>query len=535
MINRSIIVSSINAQPDRDFPQAINTKSGLSEAHRRLPLNLFSNFIWLVINTIIGLWYTPFLIANLGVAVYGIVPLIQSVTNYLHLLTDGFNSAVSRFLQIELARHDVNMANRTFNTSIVGAVAIIVLVLPIAVILALLAPRIFDVPSGFVWDTQWLILLTMLTFAITFLSSSFAISSFSSHRFDLRLGLNIVRLSVQIGSVVLLFTVMPPQLWQIGVGTFLSSILYLLGHRVLCRRLTPFLKIQPSLFDTSRLKQMLQFSGWVLVNQAGAYLFLNIDLIIANLVFGALTAGRYGAVLLFSSMLRAMVGTISAVLDPIVFTLYAQNNLSRLAHFCGLSVKLMGLIIALPIGLICGFAKPLLTVWLGPEYTDLSWLVVVLVSHLCINLAVVPLFSIQVSTNHVRLPGILTLVMGITNACLAFALAQWSGWGYISIAIAGAVVLTAKNALFTPLYNARILRLPWWTFMTRMAVSTLACLLISMAAYWISFNWSLTGWPQLALAATIVMIMYAFAAYFLGLSNSERFFIKFEIRQRLIK
>jgi O-antigen/teichoic acid export membrane protein len=195
----------------------------------------------------------------------------------------------------------------------------------------------------------------------------------------------------------------------------------------------------------------------------------------------------------------------------------------------------MGLIIAFPIGLICGLAIPLLRVWLGPSYSDLSWLLLLLVSHLCINLAVVPLFSIQTATNHVRVPGILTLVMGILNVVLAVALAKWSGWGYISIAIAGAIVLTAKNAIFTPLYNARILRLPWWTFLRSLVTSFLATLLIATAAYWISLSFTFSNWLQLGLTAVTIGGIYVIAAYNLGLGNTERSLIKSEFRHRFIK
>ena len=99
-------------------------KSKFAEARHQFPLNMISNITWFVLNIIVGLWYTPYLIANLGVAVYGLVPLASSLTNYLSLLTDGFNSAVSRFLQIELAKEDVEAANRIFNTSVAGALTI---------------------------------------------------------------------------------------------------------------------------------------------------------------------------------------------------------------------------------------------------------------------------------------------------------------------------------------------------------------------------------------------------------------------------
>ena len=527
------IVTSQEIKSEKILTENTDKRSKLGEARYRLPLNMLSNLTWFVLNIIVGLWYTPYLISNLGVAVYGLIPLASSLTNYLSLITDGFNSAVSRFLQIELAKDDTQAANRIFNTSVAGALTIFGLIIPIAFLVSSFASKIFDVPVGNERDAQWLLLLTMLSFGITFLSSSFAISSFANHRFDLRLVLNIVRLFIQMGILVLFFTVMVPQLWQVGIGIFLSAIIYLVGHYIICHRLTPYLKIKFGLFDISRLKQMLRFSGWVLVNQLGAHLFLSIDLIVANLVFGAAIAGRYGAVIIFSSLLRALVGTISAVLDPIVFTLYAQNNHSGLARFCNITVKFMGLAIALPIGLIGGLAKPLLVIWLGPEYADLSWLVVVLVSHLCINLAVVPLFPIQVSTNHVRVPGLMTLFAGLTNAALAVALAMWSGWGYISIAISGAIVLTAKNGIFTPLYNAQILHLPWWTFARSIAASVIAWLGVFLVSFYVSKNFVLTNLLQITFASTIIGGFYLLVVLSLGLTGSERNFIREEVGKRI--
>lgn len=524
---------AVASQVAEGKPAAENRR--LSEARRRLPVNIMSNAAWMLIQTLVNLWYTPFLIAHLGVAVYGLIPLVTSIANYLSLLTDGFNSAISRFLQIALAREDSTEMNRVFNTGVAGALTIFTIFLPVSLLLSWLTPRVFNVPTGHEQDAQLLVLLTILAFAVSCFSSIFAVSSYSLSRFDLRLLVNIFRVVVQMGCLVLMFALLRPQLWQVGLGILLSALLFLIGHTTLWRRLTPQLKFNIGLFDWLQLKQMLNFSGWVLVNQAGVQLFLNIDLIIANLIFGVHTAGRYGAVIILPSLLRSFVGTISSVIEPMVFTIYAQNDPERLARFCKRAVRFMGLIVALPIGLLCGLARPILTIWLGPDYADLSWLVVALVGHLCINLAVVPLFSIQVSTNHVRVPGVLTLVMGVTNACLAVALALWSGWGYISIGIAGAIVLTAKNAVFTPLYNAHILHLPWWTFLRNLSTSVVAWLAVFIISFWISLTFAITGLPQLALVGMLVGCLYLLVIYFIGLNKDDRSFLKKEIRQRIGK
>ncbi len=510
-----------------------DSSTQLGQARQRLPINLLSNFVWLVVNMGVNLWYTPYLIAHLGVSAYGLVPLAGSVTSYMTVLTTALNDAISRFLTIDLAKKDLDAANRTFNTAIVSSLIVIALLLPVALVISWFGPQIFNIPPGHEQDAQWLLLLSTMTFLTTTFASTFAVSSYAQHRFDLRLLVNTVRLGAQLVTVVLLFNLLTPSLWQAGLGMLVSAFLLLLGHRELWRKLTPELTLKLGLFDQPLLKQFMAFSGWVLVNSMGAMLFLNIDLIVANLIFGPEVAGRYGAVVIFPSVLRAVAGTANAVLVPIVMTLYAQGNLSGLARFSRLSVKSMGLMVALPIGLLCGLGKPLLTVWLGPEFSDLSPLVVALVAHLCINLAVSPLFSLQVATNKVRVPALVTLAMGLANAALAVSLSLWTGWGYISIAIAGAIVLIMKNALFTPLYNARILGLSWWAFLPALGTSVVGCLSAGAMAYLISLNWSLTGWVQLISACALVSVAYLVAVFFLGLSADDRRFLKSEMQRRM--
>jgi O-antigen/teichoic acid export membrane protein len=505
----------------------------LAEARDRMPVNVLSNVVWLVLNMLVRMWYTPYLIAYLGVAVYGLVPLIGSVTDYMTILTQGFNTAVDRLLMIDLARDDFRGANRTFNTSIVASLTLAAILLPISAVFAWFTPQLFNVPVGHEQEAQWLAMFTTTALLLTTFASSFAISSYALHRFDLRLLINVIRLAANVGIVIVLFIMLPPQLWQVGVSILLSSLLLLLGHSILWRKLTPQMSIKLKLYDPARLKDMLGLSGWVLVNQIGALLFLNIDLIVANRVFGAEVAGRYGAVLIFPALLRTLVGTIDGVLVPIVMTLYAQNNRPGMVRFFRTSVKFIGLIIALPIGLLCGLGRPVLSVWLGPKFSDLSWLVIALISHLCVNVAVVPLFSLQVAANKVRVPGIVTLAMGIVNAILAVTLALWSGWGYISIAIAGAIVLTAKNTFFTPVYAARILNLPWHALLACMIPSVVGCLGVGLAAYGVSLIYPLTNWGQLALAGGLIAGPYAVAAYFLGMDASNRDLVNSEVRRLL--
>lgn len=515
--------------------QPVVQKSGvrLAEARRRFPINLLSNLTWVVVSVLVSMWYTPFLISHLGVAVYGLVPLVTSFIVYMAILTTGLDGAIGRYLTIDLARGDVDGANRTFNTALVGSAIVVGVLVPAVLVASWFSPQLFRVSVGSERDVQLLVLLTGVSFLITAFTGSLAVPSYAYHRFDLRLLVNVIRLGVQTGSVVLLFIVLGPQLWQVGVGILVSGLLFLLGHAALWRKLAPELEIRFSRFDASLLKRMLGFSGWVLVNMVGAELFLRTDLIVANRIFGPEIAGRYGSVTTFPTHLRAVVSTVNGILMPITMALCAQGSLSRLVRFSRLSVRFMGLVMALPVGLLCGLGRPLLTVWLGPGFADLSWLLAVLVGHLCISLAVVPLASVQLATSRVRTPGIVSLLMGCGNVLLAIALALWSGWGYVGIAAAGAIMLTLKNGFFTPIYSARILGLPWWTFLPDVGAGILGTLAVGAGTYLISLDWVLTSWVRLGLVAMATAVVYMGAIFLLGLSTDDRSLLRREIEGRM--
>jgi len=91
-----------------------------------------------------------------------------------------------------------------------------------------------------------------------------------------------------------------------------------------------------------------------------------------------------------------------------------------------------------------------------------------------------------VATNHVRLPGILTCVMGLGSLGLALLLAGPVGWGMYGVAVAGAVMLTAKNLVFTPLYTARILGLGYGTFYREILPVVASTIGLAGAGWWLA-------------------------------------------------
>ena len=492
-----------------------------SDLKKQLFPNLFSNGMVLGLNILISLWFTPYLIHRLGVEIYGLLPLAFSLTAYLNIITISLNNAAGRFLAIDLKKKDDFSANRTFNTVFYGNVGMILLCLPIIAGLLYFMPRLFNIPPGKEILAKYLFLTVFATYLLNFYRSSFAISFWALNRFDLR---NIFVACYYISRavfVVLLFWIFQPSLFHLGTGFLLAACLWVAGDIFLWKRLTPQLRITPRYFDRSRFNQLFTMGGWMLVNQFGAVLFLKVDLVLANALLGAKIAGEYGSVLLFSSVIQQLALNISQTLAPSFVKKYAGGERESLLRISRLAVKFMGLILVLPVGLICGFSRPILLIWLGKNFLHLQPLLIILTVHLALNLAVRPLFGLNIALNKVRVPGLVTLGIGFFNLLLAVVLIK-AGYGFLGIAISAALSMTLRNLVFTSIYAAHIQKLPLFTYL-----KILLPLIVLNGAFiglvtGINRLFSVKTLPVLVLLAAVIGLVYSLGVYRYALKSEEK-------------
>ena len=155
-------------------------------------------------------------------------------------------------------------------------------------------------------------------------------------------------------------------------------------------------------------------------------------------------------------------------------------------------------------------------------FSQLHPLLFLMTVHLCINMAIWPLLGLQLATNRVKLPGILTMVMGLANLGLALALAGPIGWNLYGIAAAGGIMLTVKNVFFTPLYAAHVLGKPRMTFFRELGLIvgvTSVSILLCRGVLWLR---PITGWADLVMASLTVSVLYGLVVYRFILSGKER-------------
>jgi O-antigen/teichoic acid export membrane protein len=494
----------------------------MSNSKKQFIINIASNGILFTANILFGLWMIPYMITNLGVAIYGLIPLATSVTAYLDLFTLALTGSVGRFLTIEIQRGDYGSANRVFNTALFAALIIGAAIIPFLVVLILFLPTIFNIPIGQERNSQLLFFAVMMSFIVSAVQSVFSVPSWAKSRFDLRNAITINSLAIRVIIIVTFFLNSKPEVWQVGFAILCSSIFVLIGNISLSKYLASYLKINRLDFDLSRLSEILKMGGWLVINQVGTHLFLHIDLIVINLILGSEMAGKYGSILLFSFLLRNLAGMISGVLSPNIMTKYAVNDLKGIIRISKQSIKLLGLTLSIPIGMICGMSRPFLSLWLGREFLDLSGLLILLTAHLSINLAVLPLFGIQTALNKVRIPGIVTFIMGLLNLILAILFVSFTDLNIMGVALAGAIVLTTKNAIFTPLYSSYIQKVSWRTYILPIVFAIFSTALVGVASYFVTIFFVIETWYDIVFIGSLFLISIILLQYFFVLDTEDR-------------
>lgn len=482
--------------------------------------NISSNLALVLFNLLISLWYTPFLVHGLGSELFGFIPLANSVINFLGIITLSLNTATGRFLTIELGKNNTTRANQIFNTTLTGSIILISSTLPIAMGLVILVPNLFNVPVYYVPDVRFLFIGTICAFFLTTLRSNFLVATFAKNRFDLR---NIVALIARIGQIVIiviLFRLKTPSLLHISLGAIVASILSFIGDYSLWKRLLPGLRVNFRAFRKKLMNPLMSTSVWVLVYQIGSTLFINTDMLVANRTLELSTAGMFGALLVIPKNLRIMASAVGSVWAPTFLTKFSNSDLKGMDSIVLYTVKLIGFTIALPVGLIAGLAKPFLKTWLGAEYAIMTWVLVVMICHLSVNLISIPFVNVQVTLNKMALPAIFSLTLGVANYILAVNLSRVIG--AMGIVAAGGLMLTANNFLIMPLYAARIMNLNWWHYLRRLLPIILATLGVAIASYALTLLFPSPSLFSLLLMGFSISCVYLIITYRFGLSGDER-------------
>jgi len=489
---------------------------------KQLPINLLTNILVFVISTLIGLFITPFFIKYIGLDGLGMIKLASTIPVYIGLLTVVISGAVSRFLSIDLNQNNILEANKTFNTAFFSLSSLLLVLVPFIFIFSYNISYFFKIPLYLQNESIYLFIGILLASLISIFSSLFMIPAFANNRLDVT---NLTRLATRLLQTILIVTLLiyfSTSLISVGIAYLAGALLGLIVSLNIWKKFAPKLIISIKFFDFKKLKELSTMGQWLVLDQIGTILFLYIDLLVVNYVFGSEATGEYAIPLQWQTMLRSLANVLAGVITPMILISYAKAQHQKIIDFSYFSVKFLGMALAIPIGLIAGFAPSLLKIWVGEEFIYLVPLLWLIILPMAINLSFSALYPIATAYNKIKTPAYVTLFTGVFSLLLALFFTMYLDFGLYGVALAGVIAFTGRNLLFTVYYTAYLTGSKSTKYYKSCLFGVIVTILTFIGSYLLQQYINIESWFSLLGLMFIVTINILFIIWFFMLTPSER-------------
>ena len=333
---------------------------------RTVARNVSTRYLAIAAETAIGLVMLPFNLAHLGQAAYGLLVLSASITVHLSLLDLGYGGSLVRFFAHYRAHRDERALNEIASTLFFVFAACGLLAYAVAAGLAFNLDRFFNITPEQAHIGRWVLLIIAVQVALNFPFSVYGGVVVGFQRFDAN---NIVAIATSIIAAIVNAVVL---LAGYGLVTLVAAtttvrVLAYFVYRHNALRIYPQLRIRPSLFRRTRLKEVTGFSIYVSIIDWANKLNYQLDEIVIGVILGPMAVAVWAPAERIISAVQRLTNQLNGVLFPLVVDSNALQQQATLQRILIEGTR-FSLATVVPISLtLIVLADVLIRAWLGPR------------------------------------------------------------------------------------------------------------------------------------------------------------------------
>lgn len=471
---------------------------------------------------IVNLIYVPLLLQGIGKAEYGLFQMIGSVIAYLYVINSTLSAGATRYYSKYYVLNDTNRMANTLGilkriyrwANLLIAVAAVILVIIVRAVYA---------HSFTPWEVNESCLLigVLAINLIVTMNNTISIAVITAHEEF-----------VFLKAIMLFTTLLQPLLVILAIHFSpyaLTVSLVQLAANTICRTLQhEFAKWKLGMdsrlrwLDTDLQKNLLTFSGTIILALVADQIFWKTDQLILGYMFGTAVVAVYSVGSQVVNAYLPLGTAISSVFLPKVSELWHKDHditaisdlftrVSRLALY-PLLIVLTSFII---------FGPVFIELWAGKGYQDAYWVAVIELTPFTIDLSQNIGLTILQVMNRYGFRAKMYVTAAIINIGLTIVLA--SKFSSIGAAISSAIAMLISSGLILNIYYAKVIKLDmlsYWKSVLRQQLPI-----------WILFAAGLASWHFLALPATwinllvglvIYCILFSLVCYFFSANQYEK-------------
>jgi O-antigen/teichoic acid export membrane protein len=402
-----------------------------------------TRYVLLGVNIAIGLALMPFTVSHLGKAQYGLWMLVASMTYYFQLLDLGYGSGLVRQISEADARGDTEQVNRVLSTFVLvyGALGLTA-GLGLAVLIFGVLPHFPNLADTDLPTAQRLLAIIGLRVVLGFPMSVFGAATTARQRFALNNTVAIVLALLQ-GAVTYLVLVNGHGLLPLVTATTALSISGYLAYAWTARRAFPELDLKPSWFSRSIVREVSSFSLYFFLIDVAIQIGFNLDNLVVGGFLGTGAVAVYAVALRLADYQRQLANQFNGLLLPVVVRFGAVGREAALRTTLVEGTRVALLLVGGVTVCLIGFAEPLVTNWMGPEFTPSVPPLIVLALTGVVLVGQGPTGNVLLGTGRHRLVAWVSLGEALANLLISLLLVV--PLGLLGVAIGTAIPIVIAN------------------------------------------------------------------------------------------
>jgi O-antigen/teichoic acid export membrane protein len=425
-----------------------------SDQVRTLAVNVGARYVTLAFELVLGLVMLPFNTRHLGASDYGLWMLVASIVAYFPIIDLGYNGALERFVAHYRARREAEAINEISSTLVVMFAGMGLVALAIIAGLAWNLGTLFDLDPERARAGALVMLFVAVQFAFGFPFAVFGavVNGFQRSYLNAIVGIGVSLAVVMVNVVVLRAG---GSLVQLVAALTTTRMLGFLLYRVNAYRVFPLLRIRPAQFRWSRMREMAQFSGYMLVQDVSTRINYAADPIVigALLTTGAVTVWTVAQRL--ADVVFQLTNQFNYVLFPVVVDCDTAQRDGRLRNLLLQGTRL-SLATTLPIaGSLIILAEPMITGWTGPEFRAATPVLQLLTLVVLVRVGSATASTVLQGAGHIRLLSYSNLIAAAVNIALSVVLIRTHGLPGVAFASLLPVLVRAC-AVLIPVASRRV-------------------------------------------------------------------------------
>ena len=490
----------------------------------QLKAGVVLNYVVIILNTVVGLLYTPYMLRMMGQSEYGLYSLVASVIAYLTVLDLGFGNAIVRYTAKFRAEKKTEEQYEMFGMFFLLYLVIGIIAFGIGLGLYFNVGTLFGdtMTAVELGRARIMMLLLVANLAFTFPMSIWGSIIQADEDFVFQKSLNIFRIILNTAVMICLLHFGYKAVAMVVVQT-IFNVLTLVLNFIYCRRkLNIHIYFRFKHFHWGFLKEVAIYSFWIFLNAIMDRVYWSTGQFVLGAMVGTAAVAVFAIAIQLEGMYMQFSTAISSVFLPKVTAMVATNRSRKeISDLFIRTGRMQYIVLAYILSGFIIFGRQFIELWAGAGYSDAYIISLLFFIPLTVPLIQNLGITILQARNEMKFRSVLYIIIALVSLAMQIVLTRYFGGIGCAMGVSGALVV--GQILIMNVYYRRRQDLDiktFWKEISKMSIIPIVLIFSSMLV--IRHFFALDSWGKLILGIAAFSLVYIPLFFRFSMTDDER-------------